>query len=111
MGFNSKFEAWATKSLPVPDSWRVAGGEKEMGVEGAGTTKEMETNLAADGTMEVKLTPHLEEKEFKEEDFKDPLRKPLMLDDGKWAVFCWYVMLPLTVITVFTVPDCRNYKR
>jgi hypothetical protein len=28
MGFNSQFEAWAVKSLPVPDSWRSAGAEK-----------------------------------------------------------------------------------
>jgi len=108
MGFNSKFEAWATKSLPVPDSWRASGGNKEMGLEPA--EKEMETHMTADGTMEVKLTTQGEEKEFKEEEIKDPLQKPLALDDGKWAVFCWYVMLPLTVLTVFTVPDCRKQK-
>lgn len=108
MAFNSTFEAWATKSLPVPDSWRIAGGDKEMGLEGNVPTKEMETNIRADGTTEIKLTPHVEEKEFKVEDFKDPLKKPLALDDGRWAVFCWYVMLPLTVISVFTVPDCRK---
>ena len=28
MGFNSQFEAWAVKTLPVPDSWRSAGAEK-----------------------------------------------------------------------------------
>ena len=51
--------------------------------------KDTESCLAADGTTEIKLTPHVEEKEFKEPEFKDPLKKPLALDDGKWAVFCW----------------------
>jgi len=71
-------------------------------------TKESETCITANGTTEIKLTPMVEEKVFKEEEYKDPLKKPLALDDGKWAVFCWYVMLPLTVISVFTVPDCRR---
>jgi hypothetical protein len=60
-----------------------------MGLEGGGAAKEMETHIAADGTTEIKLTPSVEVKEFKEEEFKDPLKKPLALDDGRWAVFCW----------------------
>ena len=28
MAFNSQFEAWAVKNLPVPDSWRSAGGHQ-----------------------------------------------------------------------------------
>jgi len=109
MAFNSTFERWAMK-LPVPDSWRIAGGDKDLGLDEEGNTKEKETHIAADGTTEITLTPHLEEKEFKMEEFKDPLKKPLALDDGRWAVICWYVMLPLTIISVFTVPNCRNPK-
>ena len=60
-----------------------------MGLEGDVPTKDMETKISADGTTEITLTPHVEEKEFKVEEFKDPLRKPLALDDGRWAVFCW----------------------
>ena len=45
-----------------------------------------------DGTTEIVLTPaRAEAKEFKDIEFKDPLKKPLALDEGKWAVFCWWV--------------------
>ena len=142
MAFNAQFEAWATRCLPVPDSWRISGGDKGkilsvlcikkyhtikgmnlVGDSDAKDTKESETCITANGTTEIKLTPMVEEKVFKEEEYKDPLKKPLALDDGKWAVFCWYVyflifiiyllcaryvMLPLTVISVITVPDCRR---
>ena len=47
--------------------------------------KDVETRMGADGTTEIVLTPvQADAKEF-----KDPLKKPLALDDGKWAVFCW----------------------
>ena len=49
----------------------------------------METSVAADGTMEVKLAP---QDGTKGEEYEDPLKKPLMLDDGRWAVFSWYLM-------------------
>jgi len=111
MAFNSTLESCAM-ALPVPDSWRIAGGDKDLGLdeEGAAKEKEKETHITADGTTEIKITPQVEEKEFKMEEFKDPLKKPLALDDGRWAVFCWYVMLPLTIVSVFTVPNCRNPK-
>jgi len=107
MAFNSQFEAWAVKNLPVPDSWRSAGGHQG---ENINEVKEMETSVAADGTSEVKLTPEEGTKEIKDDEFEDPLKKPLVLDDGRWAVFSWYVCLPLTFLTVYTVPDCRKKK-
>ena len=51
--------------------------------------KSRDVHVKGDGTTEVKLTPIEERKEFKEEEYKDPLKKPLALDDGKWAVFSW----------------------
>ena len=33
-----------------------------------------------------------------------------MLDDGRLAVISWYVMFPLRLLTVYTIPDCRNRK-
>ena len=51
--------------------------------------KKSNVHVRGDGTTEVKLTPIEERKEFKEEEYKDPLKKPLVLDDGKWAVFSW----------------------
>ena len=46
--------------------------------------------MGADGTTEIILTPaRAEAKEFKDIEFKDPLKKPLALDEGKWAVICW----------------------
>ena len=52
--------------------------------------KEIETSMG-DGTTDIKLTPQDDNKELKSEEFEDPLKKPLLLDDGKWAVFSWYV--------------------
>ena len=46
-------------------------------------------HVKSNGTTEIKLTPHEEIKEFKEESYKDPLKKPLLLDDGRWAVISW----------------------
>ena len=80
----------------------------ECGLEPSEEKKEVETRIGSDGTTEIVLTPQQEEKPFKDIEFKDPLKKPLALDDGKWAVFCWYVMLPLNVLTVATIPDCRK---
>ena len=54
----------------------------------------METSVPGDGTMEVKLTPQAVAKEIKDEEYEDPLKKPLMLDDGRWAVFSWYFIYP-----------------
>ena len=51
--------------------------------------KKVDVQVKGDGTTEVKLTPQEDIKEFKEEEYKDPLKKPLALDDGKWAVFSW----------------------
>jgi len=108
MGFNSTFEAWAM-NLPVPDSWKAAGATAGNFDNQCPKAKEAETRIAADGTTEIILTPVNEEKKLDDAlKYEDPLRKPLALDDGRWAVFCWYVQLPLTILTVITVPDCRK---
>ena len=54
--------------------------------------KEVETRIGPDGSTEIVLTPQQEDKDkdFKDIEFKDPLKKPLALDDGRWAVICWY---------------------
>ena len=109
MSFNSKIEAWCQASLPVPESWRAPSGVGDDDHTGD-EKKNVETRINPDGTTEIILTPQDEAKKFKEEEFKDPLKKPLALDDGKWAVFCWYVMLPLNLVTVYTVPDCRKQQ-
>ena len=38
---------------------------------------------------------------------RDPLVKPLALDEGRLAVMLWYLALPLHLLTTYTVPDCR----
>ena len=41
-------------------------------------------------SVKIKLTPNEENKSLKEEEGEaDLLKKPMALDDGKWAVFCW----------------------
>ena len=41
-------------------------------------------------SVQIKLTPNEENKSLKEEEGEaDLLKKPMALDDGKWAVFCW----------------------
>ena len=62
---------------------RVLGESLNGNIEG----KDMETSVAADETLEVKLAP---QDGTKEEEYVNPLNKPLMLDDGRWAVFSWY---------------------
>ena len=49
----------------------------------------METSATRDGILEVKLTPQDGAKEINGDEYEDPLRKPLLLDDGRWAVFSW----------------------
>ena len=52
--------------------------------------KPVETRMGPDGTTEIVLTPQQDEvQKIKDIEFKDPLKKPLALDDGRWAVFCW----------------------
>ena len=92
MAFNPAIEAWATKSLPVPDSWKSGGKE--------GENQEMET--MEDGTKVA------EGEEENKEEWKDPLIKPLALDDGQWAVFSWYVTLPFNYLCVYTIPNCNK---
>ena len=70
----------------------------------------METRINADGTTEVILTPLQQDKSFKDTEVRDPLKKPVALDDGRWAVICWYIMLPLNILSVSTIPDCRKQK-
>ena len=97
MAFNPAVEAWASKTLPVPASWRNCGKEAE------GNNQEM------DGMEEGKMMEGAEaEAEDKKEEWKDPLVKPLALDDGKWAVFCWYVTLPFNYASVYTIPNCNK---
>jgi len=120
MAFNSRFEAWATRTLPIPESWRNAcptkAGDFEKwdedgNVKQNGHAKDVEMKVNGDGTTEIKLTP-IQEKppQLQEEKEYDPLRKPQALDDGKFAVFSWYVCLPLNVLAHFTIPDCRKPK-
>ena len=52
----------------------------------------METSVTGDGTQEVKLNPQDGVKKVNGEEYEDPLRKPLLLDDGRWAVFSWYFL-------------------
>ena len=94
MAFNPAVEAWATKSLPVPESWRNSG-------------KQGEDQAEMDNMEEGKMVEANGEEEKKEE-WKDPLVKPLALDDGKYAVFCWYVTLPFNYICVYTIPNCNK---
>ena len=58
MGFNSKFEAWAHKSLPVPESWRNAGNAEKEGE-----------------PCELEAMGETEEKPKEEEEVRDPLTK------------------------------------
>ncbi|XP_023330906.1 probable sodium/potassium/calcium exchanger CG1090 [Eurytemora carolleeae] len=120
MAFNSRFESWATRSLPIPESWRTASTTKagefekwneEKAAESKtnGNGQEMEMKMNPDGTTEIKLTPNEENKSLKKEEGEaDLLKKPMALDDGKWAVFCWYVSFPLNLVSVYTIPDCRK---
>ena len=97
MAFNPVVEAWASKSLPVPESWRNSG-------------KEAENQAEMDNMEEGKMVEG-EGEEKKEEEWKDPLVKPLALDDGKYAVFCWYVTLPFNFICVYTIPNCKKPEK
>ena len=93
MAFNPVVEAWASKNLPVPDSWRNCG-------------KDGENQTEMENMEEQKMNGEGEEK--KEEEWKDPLVKPLALDDGQWAVICWYITLPFNYISVYTIPNCKK---
>ena len=97
MAFNPKVEAWASKTLPVPESWRTSGREGE---------NQAEMDNMEEGKMMEAGAEAVEEK--KEEEWKDPMVKPLALDDGKWAVFCWYITLPFNLICVYTIPNCKK---
>ena len=98
MAFNPKVEAWASKSLPVPESWRNSGKAAD---------EQAEMDNLEDGKMtEVNL-----DDEKKGSEWMDPLVKPLALDDGKYAVFCWYVTLPFNYICVYTIPNCNKPEK
>ena len=94
MAFNPKVESWATKHLPVPDSWKSCG-------------KDADANTEMENMEDGKMIETGEE-EKGEEEWKDPLVKPLALDDGQWAVFCWYVTLPFNYLCVYTIPNCKK---
>ena len=115
MKYNDKVEAWVTAKLPVPQSWSDAGDDGDRDPEKANgdVTEKLKENGVANGGNHVtengKCNGHTKEKIAEEEaDVKDPLKKPVMLDDGKLAVVSWYVTLPLRYMTVYTIPDCRN---
>ena len=93
MAFNPAVESWATKNLPVPDSWRNCGKEGD--------------NPTEMDTMEDGKVAEAED-DKKEEEWKDPLIKPLALDDGQWAVISWYITLPFNYISVYTIPNCKK---
>ena len=61
----------------------------EENINGNIDAREIETAVDRNGSTEVKLTEQGGTKDIKEEEYQDPLKKPLILDDGRWAVFSW----------------------
>ena len=97
MKYNERLETWLTSLLPVPASWRAV---KEAEVESS-KQKGRETN--GEQKEEEK-----EEEEGKTKVERDPLERPVVLDDGRLAVIWWYLIFPLRLLTVYTIPDCRT---
>ena len=100
MKYNERLETWVTTSLPVPTSWQAvkeaeAESNKEKGKETNGEVKEerKEEGKEEEETTKVK---------------RDPLERPVVLDDGRLAVISWYIMFPLRIVTIYTIPDCRT---
>ena len=93
MKYNEQLETWLTSILPVPASWQAV---KEAEAESNKEHKEE----GKEGKEEV------EEGKTKVE--RDPLERPVVLDDGRLAVIWWYLIFPLRLLTVYTIPDCRT---
>ena len=101
MKYNHKIEAWANSALPVPSSWKLENPVDEKDPE-AGDIKEKEIKQENGFTTDngVKQNGHVNGDSKKEEakqvnELKDPLKKPVVLDDGRWTVISWYITLPL----------------
>ena len=93
MKYNERLETWLTSILPVPASWQAvkeaeAESNKEQKEEGKEVKEEVE-----EGKTKVE---------------RDPLERPVVLDDGRLAVIWWYLIFPLRLLTVYTIPDCRT---
>ena len=118
MKYNDKLEAWVTSTLPVPKSW--SNSEDEEDPEKGDVTEKLKENGVGNGNHvgNGKCNGHTTAEDTKDskdgkeksetETLKDPLEKPVMLDDGRWAVVSWYITLPLRYMTVYTIPDCRR---
>ena len=99
MKYNERLESWVTTTLPVPTSWQAvketeAESNKQKGRETNGEVKdEVEEGKAEEEKTKVK---------------REPLERPVVLDDGRLAVISWYIMFPLRLLTIYTIPDCRT---
>ena len=98
MKYNEGLERWITARLPVPAAW-TSDRETQAEVED-GKKKVKETNGQCEAG-EVEGATKVE---------RDPLERPVMLDDGRLAVISWYVTFPLRLLTVYTIPDCRTRR-
>ena len=104
MKYNERLESWVTTTLPVPTSWQAvketeAESNKQNGRETNGEVKEeVEEGKAEEEKTKVK---------------REPLERPVVLDDGRLAVISWYIMFPLRLLTIYTIPDCttKQYSR
>ena len=109
MKYNDALETWVTDTCPIPDTWRhEAPADKDVEqAECNGNIKE--NGVKANGTCNGDHVKEQNEMKTKEENpIKDPLVKPVALDDGQFAVVSWYITLPLRYMTVYTIPDCRT---
>ena len=100
MKYNERLEAWLTTTLPVPASWQAV---KEAETEPS-KEKDREANGGCNGEEQEKEKEGKEETKVK----RDPLERPVVLDDGRMAVISWYIMFPLRLLTIYTIPDCRT---
>lgn len=98
MKYNERLEIWLTGRLPVPASWRADRDQEDH-----------QDNQEEDAKKKAKESNG--ECEGDERDVvRDPLQRPVMLDDGRLAVISWYVMFPLNFLAVYTIPDCRTKR-
>ena len=109
MKYNDALETWVTDTCPVPATWRSET-PAEKDVEQAECNGNIKENgIKANGACNGDHVKEQKTKETKEDvPIKDPLIKPVMLDDGRFAVVSWYITLPLRYMTVYTIPDCRT---
>ena len=105
MKYNEGVEKWITARIPVPASWKEDRDEeeqKENDLEGDTKKTIKESNGHCNGDAG--------EMEGEAKVVRDPLERPVVLDDGRLAVISWYVLFPLKVLTVYTIPDCRTKR-